>query len=60
MEQMLEMLKQDLSPTNAILFVLLVISEILGSSNKFKSSSIFTLMTTILMAIKNQVMPKTQ
>lgn len=56
---MIIQLKNNLTPFNIALFVLLVVSEILGSNASIKANSIYGLFRVMLLTLKDQVWPST-
>lgn len=55
---MFQSLVSQFSVTNVVLFVLLIVSEILGTNESIKSSSIFVLVKNLLTSVIGQVWPQ--
>lgn len=48
---------EQATPVNVTLLVLLIVSEVMGSSDKFKNSSIFQTIVTVLKGAVAKVFP---
>lgn len=58
--EMLVTLKGQFTPVNVILFVLLIASEVIGTNENIKNSSIYGVIKKVLATLKDEVWPKTQ
>lgn len=56
--QLVQQLSGHVSVVNVVLFLLLVVSEVLGTVDSVKASSIFMVIKALLTTIKEQVWPK--